>query len=672
MSGSARDYDKHTEADILSMLEKIPCTDHDTWFNTACSVHSWDSGSPGFTVFSRWANDYHDKTKTIATWKSLDKPFNGRRKGVGSLIFAARAHGWVSHSSGWREAGAYIYAEDGINRHRTKRFVQIDKAGNDVFGKNKKPIKKFPIEHWAGDEWVKNQGEVARVLYQADLLKAALLDHKVVLWVEGEKCADKLIELGFTATTSMQGSGGAKQLWSHNYARYFKPDHKVVILPDQDNDGVKYANAVGAMLAAANVEVGVLQLENLEPSQDVIDWLAKGGTVETLLALIETAPAWEKPEVEEQAQLDVGELDHRGEPLIIGDDPDKIIMETQERLLETGGLYQRGGKIVIPDMIQGKNPYTEEETYTPGIAEFTTSQMWRHASKHIAYREWNRGKLKAIPIPKDYAAALIDLTKAELKFPVLNSLITAPIVTKLGRVIQEDGYDKPTGFFLDKKNVNFITVEAKPTKDEAIEAGSFLLEPFKEYPFKDLPQRSDDPARNIAALRENLPASVAVSGLLTGVNRLMVPNVPGLLVSGNGAGVGKGTLIYVITYAATGVAPAIMTQATNKEEFEKALATKLLNGSTMISIDNVSNMDVLMQNDLLDITITEPRITRRIMGFLRELDVPNTFFVTITGHGLKLSLDKVRRFVRVEIETAEESPEFAKFSFSPVEFVREN
>jgi putative DNA primase/helicase len=61
--------------------------------------------------------------------------------------------------------------------------------------------------------------------------------------VEGEKCADALIELGLIATTN---SGGSKN-WKPELAQYFA-DRNVIVLPDNDEAGQAHADTVIAAL----------------------------------------------------------------------------------------------------------------------------------------------------------------------------------------------------------------------------------------------------------------------------------------------------------------------------------------------------------------------------------------------------------------------------------------
>lgn len=109
-----------------------------------------------------------------------------------------------------------------------------------------------------------------------------------VFIVEGEKCADALIELGLIATTN---SGGSKN-WKPELAQYFA-DRNVVMLPDNDEAGQAHADTVIAALHGTVDKIKRLDLPNLPPKGDVADWLAAGNGKKVLLELARQAPVVE-------------------------------------------------------------------------------------------------------------------------------------------------------------------------------------------------------------------------------------------------------------------------------------------------------------------------------------------------------------------------------------------
>ena len=112
----------------------------------------------------------------------------------------------------------------------------------------KKAIRPYCLEQM---NWVRPQQPA---LYELDALAAR--PHEPVIIVEGEKCADALSRMGFFATTSMGGSNAAAQSdWSAVQGR------RVIIWPDNDAPGIKYAHAVAELCLKAEADyVGIVPI----------------------------------------------------------------------------------------------------------------------------------------------------------------------------------------------------------------------------------------------------------------------------------------------------------------------------------------------------------------------------------------------------------------------------
>lgn len=137
-------------------------------------------------------------------------------------------------------------------------------------------------------DWVKSKTDgngrhlpaARRVLYRLPELPAK---GATVFVVEGEKDADNLIRLGLNATTALGGAGPGK--WKPEYTAQLK-GYRVVAIPDNDDVGLKHAQAVAKATAGR-----VLELPGLGPKEDVSDWLAAGHSADDLMGLLRTPPA---------------------------------------------------------------------------------------------------------------------------------------------------------------------------------------------------------------------------------------------------------------------------------------------------------------------------------------------------------------------------------------------
>ena len=144
------------------------------------------------------------------------------------------------------------YDENGDLLYKKVRRDYIDKS------------KKIYFEKANGE---KNMQGVKRVLYN---LPQVINADKVYI-VEGEKCADAVIKAGFVATTL---DGGAKSPWRKHYNRYLQ-DKEIIILPDNDEAGMQYARTIATHLQHSKI----IKLPDLQPKEDVYDWLMSGHTI---------------------------------------------------------------------------------------------------------------------------------------------------------------------------------------------------------------------------------------------------------------------------------------------------------------------------------------------------------------------------------------------------------
>jgi predicted P-loop ATPase len=152
-----------------------------------------------------------------------------------------------------------------------------DESGTHLFDVVRFDPKGFAQRH-ADGKW--SMDGVRRVLYRLpEVLKAT-----DVLVVEGEKDVDNLREIGLTATCNPGGAGK----WRDEYSAFLS-GRNVTIIPDNDDVGRKHAESVAASLHGRAATVRVLRLDQ---GKDVSDWLAAGGNVEQLRAMIEGAPEY--------------------------------------------------------------------------------------------------------------------------------------------------------------------------------------------------------------------------------------------------------------------------------------------------------------------------------------------------------------------------------------------
>lgn len=136
--------------------------------------------------------------------------------------------------------------------------------------------------------WVWNLNGTKRVPYRLP----ELLTANEIIVCEGEKDADRLVSLGFVATTSIREGHG----------QYFA-SKTAVIIPDNDEAGFKKAQTAAEIVKGHAASIRWLELPDLPEKGDVSDFLDSfddhGEAAERLALLIEEAGEYKKQEEQE-------------------------------------------------------------------------------------------------------------------------------------------------------------------------------------------------------------------------------------------------------------------------------------------------------------------------------------------------------------------------------------
>lgn len=141
-----------------------------------------------------------------------------------------------------------------------KRFETTDEKG---------ATKKLVVPYFLPDEegnWKKGGGKKPRALFNLP----GITNSKSIVVVEGEKCAEALMQLGVPATTSCGGAHGVKEAdWSP-----FAKTEKVYLLPDADGPGEVYIEQVAQQIYLANPKAKffALRIEGVD-GEDIVDWM---------------------------------------------------------------------------------------------------------------------------------------------------------------------------------------------------------------------------------------------------------------------------------------------------------------------------------------------------------------------------------------------------------------
>jgi hypothetical protein len=108
---------------------------------------------------------------------------------------------------------------------------------------------------------------------------------RAIYLVEGEKAADALVSIGAIATTSHAGAGH----WPADITQYFT-NAVVIVVPDCDLPGWKYAKRVVEALLPVAKAIRVLDFNLPELGDDAYEWVADGGDRARLAELAKALP----------------------------------------------------------------------------------------------------------------------------------------------------------------------------------------------------------------------------------------------------------------------------------------------------------------------------------------------------------------------------------------------
>jgi len=326
-----------------------------------------------------------------------------------------------------------------------------------------------------------------------------------------------------------------------------------------------------------------------------------------------------------------------------------IIATDAERALIASGapLYVRGGlvKPVLDEMPAAHG----RKTKVARLCEVDADCLTDHMSRAASWTKFNSRKNDWVPTDPPRSVALTILSRdGEWQFSRLSGVITTPTLRPDGTILSEPGYDEATQLLLLDPPA-LPAIPDKPTRDDALRALAALDLLIEEFPFANEASRS-----------------AALSALITCVVRGALAAVPMHATTAPVAGSGKSYIIDVASGLNLGDFAPVITAGRTEEETEKRLVSALLNGQSVISIDNV-NGD--LGGDLLCQMIERPIVSVRPLGSSKLVKVENRACVFATGNNIRLVGDMTRRVILCTLDPKTERPELRQFKSDPFAMV---
>jgi hypothetical protein len=481
------------------------------------------------------------------------------------------------------------------------------------------------------DGWTWNLKGIKRVLYRLPDVFKAVAEGSVVFVVEGEKDADELIRLGFTATTNSGGAGKWHKAYSETLCGAI-----VVILPDNDDAGQKHAQQVSLSLQDVARSIKIVSLPSLPPKGDVSDWLAVGGTAQQLQKLVDEAPQWTPPSEHSEEH---GATDER--PSIAITTEEHIVNEqAAAALARDTAVFQRAGMLVRVVRDESQPAKGIRRPFAPRIDPLPLPLLRERLAANAYWFKIKETKDCQEIVPARPPAWCTSAVHARANWPGvhhLEAVVDYPVLRPDGTVLCKPGYDPDTGLLLEPTGI-VPFVPDHPTKDDAIVARDVLLEVVADFPFE-----------------REVHRSAWLASLLTPLARFaFLGPAPLFLVDANVPAAGKGLLLNCSSLIICGERFTIATYTSNEEELRKRITALALAGDRLVLFDNLEGK---FGNQVLDAALTGTTWKDRLLGFNRAVEAPLYMTWYATGNNVAVATDTARRICHVRLESPVERPE---------------
>lgn len=363
--------------------------------------------------------------------------------------------------------------------------------------------------------------------------------------------------------------------------------------------------------------------------------------------------------------IELAELQRKGKrpPRSVGDDRPsiKILAGQLPRVLDEAeaalvawdkNLYRYGGRLVsvVWDEIRvsghGEKDGGKERSLR--LATVTAAALLERFERAAQFEKFNEKARGFVPCNCPTGLAERYLGRGNWRVPVLLGVVTAPTLRADRTILDRPGYDPESGLVFEPLGVEFPPIPQQPSKQEAAAALAKLKGLLATFPFVNETSRS-----------------VALSGILTTVARRAMEAAPMHGFDAPVAGSGKSKLGDLAAVIATGHrAAAVAIGRESRGEFEKALATSILGGDTVILLDNMFDP---VGGQLLCQMLTQHAVRIRIFGKLENATVPSGAMVFCNGNNLVIDGDATRRTIVGRLNAGCERPELREFDFDPVQ-----
>jgi hypothetical protein len=360
--------------------------------------------------------------------------------------------------------------------------------------------------------------------------------------------------------------------------------------------------------------------------EQIVDELAKHprgiGAKYADRLLVEVTRSYEKWKSHKRASVTGGEAPAGDWPqiVLVGGELPRVVDEAETALLGSGReIYQRGGQLVQPLLLPTIPPNDDWK-----FAPLTRPWLVQALTCAARFLKWD-GRMKsfvAVDAPDEVAEALLS-RGGNWKVPVLTGITKTPFLRSDGSLCERPGYDPTSGLLFKPGHESFPAIPQQPTKADAVEALRVLDRLLDGFPFVSPAARA-----------------VALSAILTMLDRRSMTAAPLHAFTSPAAGTGKSLLVDIVATLATRCAMPVISPGGSEQELEKRLSAALLAGDAAIAIDNCEHF---LQSTFLCQALTHQSLNIRVLGFSKLIETPVNAAIYATGNNLTIVGDLTRR-----------------------------
>jgi hypothetical protein len=233
-----------------------------------------------------------------------------------------------------------------------------------------------------------------------------------------------------------------------------------------------------------------------------------------------------------------------------------------------------------------------------------------------------------------------------------------------GAIRTAHGYGVETGLYCEGIPDIASRIPDNVTDNDAERALASIRQRHRTLPYADAETVKEG---NLAVVDLQKSPGMDESSFLTqglsAVCRSSLGLCPGGSIHGahlSGSGAGKGLTARCILETAYGRSPSSIAQTATKDELDKQISAALMEGGPSLLLDNFNN--TTLASSVLASALTERPSKVRILGKSRLAVLNALVFIMVTGNGLILSRDIIRRFLRIELDARVENAEVRDFT----------